>query len=490
MTTPGGSLRTAASRAAGWGLAEIVSRQGIQLVAMLALARLLAPEAFALFALILVFTTVGSLLAESGLTSALVQRGGGSPAERVAAATHGACVGFALCGLTWWLAPALSGWIGSPELAPMLRLAALAIPATGLALVPDAVLIHRLDFRARAVAELVATAVAAAMALTVAVRGGGAWSLATLLVVAPTLRCLLVWCLAGWWPNCRPSGQAWRGVIGFGANIMLASLLDVLVLRLQSLLLARSGDMRGLGHYSLAQNIHLAPATLSAQLLYRLGLPLFSRMSGERARLVEALDRMNRVSTFVIAPPLLALALAATSAMSHVFGLQWKEAGPILSVLAVATVFWPVSVLNLTLLNALGRSDLFLRVEVVKKVVMVGCLLIGVRWGGIGLAWAVLVSAAVSSLLNMGVVGRLVGHGVRGQLLALSPTIAACGIALACGLAARLAGLGEHWAVLVFVAVQALMVLAVDRGGLRDLLLVGSDLMPGRADRATVPGDR
>lgn len=462
-------------RAVGWAGFEIAARQGFQLLVMLVLARLLVPEDFALFALMISFTSIGHILAESGMTSALVQKQVEDDSSRLSAGLHTLVAGLGCYLLLWAYADVIETWLFAPGLADFLRVVGIAIPLMALAAVPDAVLIVRLDFRSRFLAELSAALVATSATVGLAVYGAGAWSFAAYIVLAPLVRTTLVWRSAGWWPRGRPSWTALRRLLAFGANIMAASVIDAVMLRLQSVLLARFGDLRELGHYNLAQSLHLAPATFSSQLLYRLGLPLLARLRHEPDRLRAALDRLSKVSTLLLGVPMLAMALVAEPLLSLVFGSQWEPAAPILTVLAVATVLWPVSMLNMTLLNAVGRSDLFLRVEIGRKAIMLALVLAALPWGAVGLAWAVLVSVAVGSAVAMTAVGLVGGPGAFAQCRSLAPLA----LLMLASLAAGFLLLQWGWVIALvgYMLALGVLVLVFERRQIREIQLTVIETM-------------
>lgn len=431
VTTP--PLADRAARASWWGALEIASRHAVQLGVTLVLARLLAPADFGLVAMLLVFTSLGALLVDSGLGAALVQRGASSDDEETSVFMFSVAMGVGVAGLLWLAAPAVAAFYRQPRLVELMAVAVLVVPVAALAVVPDALLSRSLDFRTRARAEAVSSATAGAVAITLAWRGHGVWSLAWMPPVTAAMRALLLWAATGWRPRGRFDRVAFGRLFGFGGYMLAANLLDVVSLRLQSLLLGRLFDARVLGYFTLAQNTEQAPASFIGTLLNRVGLPVLSSVAGDRDRLREALRRALRLSMFVFLPVMVGIALAAPPLVSLLYGPGWNAVAPILAVLALGSSLWPLHVLNLAAINALGRADLFLRLTVVKKAIAIPLVLIAAPHGPVAIAWALLAAGIVGVVANTWFAHRMVGYGLLAQMRDQGATVAGTAFAAATG---------------------------------------------------------
>ncbi len=427
------TLTHRATHAAWWSAIEIGARYGVQFVVTMVLARLLTPADFGLMAMVLVFTTFAALLVEGGLGSALVQKQATSADDEASVFLANLGMGALLALLLWWLAPAIAGFYAQPSLLPLLRLLSWLLPLGALATVPNALLSQRLDFRKRAGAELAASIGAGVLALWLAWRGAGVWSLAWQAIAAALLRAVALWGLSGWRPRGRFDGASFSRLFRFGGPLLLANVLSVAALRLQSLLIGRRFDARALGYYAMAQDTQQAPAQFMSGLLNRVGLPMFATVAQQPAKLAGALRLALRLSMFVYAPCMAGIAVAAQPIVRLLYGPQWEAVAPLLSVLALAGMFWPLHVLNLAALGALGRADLVLRLEVVKGLVGIPLVLLAAPRGPMAVAWAVFASSLASAWINTRHSHRLLHCGLRAQARDLLPglllTLAAAGAA-------------------------------------------------------------
>ena len=427
------SLTHRAAHATWWSALEITSRYGVQFAVMVVLARLLTPADFGLIAMLLVFTTVAALLVDSGFGTALVQKQATSADDETTVFLFSTGASVAVAAGLWFAAPAIASFYSQPLLTPLTRLLLFVLPLSALAAVPDALLTQRLDFKARAKAEIIASLCSGVLAVLLAWRGFGVWSLAWQAVSAIGVRALLLWVYSRWRPRGHFSRYAFRSLASFGSYMLMANLLNTISLRLQSLLIGKLFDSRALGYYTLAQNTQLAPAQFMSGVLNRVGLPVFSTVAGRPEKLVSALRLSLRVAIFAFVPCMIGIAVVAKPLIAILYGARWTPAAPLLTILAVSATFWPLHVLNLAAIGAQGRSDLIFRLELLKRVVSIGLIVACSPGGPIAIAWAVLVSGLFAVAINTWYSKKLLGYGVLAQLRDQASTLAITGLAALSG---------------------------------------------------------
>jgi O-antigen/teichoic acid export membrane protein len=409
-------LARRASYAAWWSAVEIACRYGVQFIVMIFLARLLSPQDFGLIAILLIFTSIGALLVDSGFGTALIQRQATTVDDETTVFVFS--LGVSLVGAIALLsvAPLIATFFASPRLTELVRITALVLPLGAIAGVPDALLTMRLNFRARAGAEVVASLCSAAAALALAWSGFGVWSLVAQVIVAIAVRASMLWVLSGWRPRGHFRMASLRSLFGFGGYMLLSSLLNAVVMRLQPLLIGKLFNASELGYYTLAQNTQQAPAQLMGNLLTRLGLPVFSTIATDQEKLRDALRASLRIAMFVFVPCMVGIAVVAKPLITLVYGLRWAPVAPILTILALSAALWPIHVLNLAAIGAQGRSNLLLRVEIAKQIVGMALILASSPWGPLAIAWAVLASSVVAVGLNAHYTKQLLDYGAGAQL--------------------------------------------------------------------------
>lgn len=443
------SLTHRAVHATWWSALEIAARYGVQFGVMIVLARLLAPSDFGLIAMLLVFTTVAALLVDSGFGTALVQKQDTSDDDETTVFLSGIGISALVGGILWFAAPAIAAFYSQPILTPLTHLSLFVLPLSALAAVPDALLTQRLDFRARANAEIFASLCSGAVAIVLAWRGFGVWSLAWQSVIAIGVRAILLWMYSHWRPRGRFRAASFRKLFAFGSYMLMTNLLNTISIHLQSLLIGRLFDSRTLGYYTLAQNTQQAPAQFMSGVLNRVGLPVFSTVANQPAKLVGALRLSLRVAIFMFVPCMMGIAVVAKPLIAMVYGARWTPAAPMLSILAVSATFWPLHVLNLAAIAAQGRSDLIFRLELVKRVVSIGLIIACSPAGPVAIAWAVLVSSLFGVVVNTWYSYKFLDYGMLAQLRDQAGTL----------LLSALAALGG-WLVLHGMAAGTLAIMA------------------------------
>lgn len=427
------SLIRRAAHATWWSALEIAARYGVQFGVMIVLARLLTPSDFGLIAMLLVFTSVAALLVDSGFGTALVQRQRTSADDETTVFISGLAISATLGTGLWFSAPAIASFYSQPLLTPLTRLLLFVLPLSGLAAVPDALLTQRLDFRSRANAEIYASLFSGAVAIVLAWRGFGVWSLAWQSIVSIGMRAALLWLYSRWRPRGSFRLSSFRSLFRFGSFMLMSNLLNTLSLRLQSLLIGRLFDSRALGYYTLAQNTQQAPAQFMSGVLNRVGLPVFSTVANQREKLVSALRLSLRVAIFVFVPCMIGIAVVAKPLIAMLYGPSWTPAAPLLTVLALSATFWPLHVLNLAAIGACGRSDLIFRLELIKRVFSISLILACSPGGPMAIAWAVLASSIFMVLVNTWYSRKLLGYGVLDQLRDQTSTLLLSAVAALAG---------------------------------------------------------
>jgi teichuronic acid exporter len=414
MSVP--NLTEQATSATVWSALEIASRYGVTFVVTIILARLLSPTDFGLIAMLLVFTSIGASLANGGFGTALIQRQHSSPDDETTVFVFTMIASLFVATVLWFSASLIASFYTQPLLLPLTRFMAITLPINALAAVPDALLTKKLNFKARARAEIVASLLSGAIAVGLAWRGYGVWSLAWQVLAASSLRTFLLWLNSAWKPRGRFRKDSFRGLFGFGAYMLLSDLLDTIYLRIQSILIGKLYDSRALGYYTLAQNTQQAPASLMGGILSRVGLPVFSSVSDRHGKLLGALRLSQRIAMFLFVPCMFGIALIAKPLIVMVFGIKWLPAAPILSILAVSSSFWPMHVLNFAAISAQGRSNLVFRLATIQKLTGIGLVVISAAGGPIMIAWATLAATLFSVCITTYYVNKLLRYGILSQV--------------------------------------------------------------------------
>lgn len=433
-------LKLKALTATLWSSADILIRQGIQFVATLVLARILVPADFGAIAMIVLFIAVAGLLADAGLGLALIQSPEVSHDDESTVFWCSLGIGAGLAAALYALAPSVARFYELPILAALMRFMAVTPLLAASAAVHFALLTRKLDFRTQALSGGIGALAAGVMAIVVASRGGGAWALATLSVMSLGCTSIMLWVFHNWRPAFTFRRSSLQKLGSFGGFALAANLSETLYARLYALVGGRLFGPRELGYYANAEILRQLPATFLGGIVARVVLPIFARAQDDPALMRRGVQLSVRGMMLVVAPGMFALAALAEPIVLALYGSKWLPAVPFVRVLALAGVLFPLHLVNIQALLAMGEARLVLRLEFVKKTIGVALLLVGAHFGLMGMAWSQVIFSLLVLVINARYTRRWFGYGVLAQLRDAGPALGV-GLAVAVGayvLAARL----------------------------------------------------
>jgi len=433
-----------------WSGADVLLRQGLQFCATLVLARLLGPDAFGIIASLALFTGLASLFVDSGLSAALIQRQDVDTVDESTVFWFNLGVGSLFSVALFAIGPTIAAFYRQPVIAPLMSVFALNVLLGAFGTIHATLLTKRLNFRTLTLVGLVATLVSCAIAIWMAWSGFGVWALAAQIIVATAVSTIMLWTCSSWRPAWTFSALSARRLFGFGGYYFASILMEMTFSRLYTLLIGKLYGVRELGYFSNADTVKQMPSGFLAGVLSRVALPMFATAANDKALLTRGMQVAIRGMMLLNLPMMLGLMVLADSFVEAVLGAQWLPSVPILRVLCLGALLWPMHVINLNVLMALGHSRLFFRLEVVKKIIG-GLMLIGAApFGVLTIAWSISVFSLLAFGINAYYSGRLLGYGAVRQLRDFAPILC-----IAAVMAAIVFAVGSVW------HVPALLKLAV-----------------------------
>jgi O-antigen/teichoic acid export membrane protein len=400
---------------------DVAGRQGIQFLVMLVLARLLSPAEFGILGMLSLFIALAGSIVDSGFGSALIQRKEITEAEKSSVFLFNAAMGALMMLTIFSVAPWIAGFYREPILLPLTRLMAVNLFIGSFGVVQMAVLTRNLDFRAQCKAGIVAMILSGTSAIWMAWKGYGVWSLAAQSVIYTTVSTGLIWALCPWKPRLRFHFESLRSLFGFGSRMLASGLLNTFFDRIQLAVIGKAFSAAALGFYTRAFSTRQFPVSLLSAVINRVTFPVFSQLSHNRDSLRPAVRRALVSFMVLTLPMMFGLAVVARPLVLVLFGEKWLPCVPYLRVLSIAGALWPLQVVNLDVVMAVGRSDLFLRLEIIKKVLVLIGLLATFRISVMAMVWAMLVVSVACVFLNSHYMKTLIGYGSVAQFVDLAP---------------------------------------------------------------------
>jgi O-antigen/teichoic acid export membrane protein len=408
-------LSARATSAVLWSGADVTVRQLVQFAVALLLARLLSPAEFGVIAMISVFIGVGAVVIDSGFGAALVQRPETTPAEESSVFYFSIGAG-CMAGLTLGLiGPGIARFFRQPVIAPLAWLMGFNLFVSSFGTVHSALLTKALDFRTQMKIAVAASAVSGAVAVLLASLGGNVWSLAWQAVVSTAVTVALLWRFSPWRPHLAFERHALGNLFRFGGFLLLSGVLDQIHVRLSGIVIGRWYGAADLGLYGRAEGTCQVPTNVVATVANRVAFPVFAQVAMDAERLRRGVRRSLEAMILLNTPIMLGLVVVGGPVVLTLFGEKWGPSIPLLRVLALAGLLWPLHVINLNALVAQGRSQEFFRLEVAKKGLGLVLLLSAAPFGVLMMAWSQVVLGVVAFVLNAHYSGRYLRYGAWAQ---------------------------------------------------------------------------
>jgi teichuronic acid exporter len=445
------SLQNRAIRGLAWSTVERISQQFLHFLFVIVLARLLSPSEFGLIAMVSFFVAISQTLVDSGFGAALIQKRDADHLDECSVFYFNLAVGALGASALFFLAPWVARFYSQPILESITRWMSLLLVISSFGTIQHRILMKRLDFRSLFRVSAIATPISGFLGVGLAYAGFGVWSLVVQQLVFNSLYVGLLWLFVGWRPRWRFSLASLQSMFGFGSRLLATGMLDSVFQNIYDLVIGKLFSAAELGFYSrammtqqlLAQNLN---ATVS-----RVTFPIFASIQNDKLRLREGARKGLVFLGTINFPLMIGLSVVSRSFVSVVFSDKWLPCVPYLQLLCIVGLLYPLGTINLHLLSAQGRSDLTLRLELIKKFVAVLMLMFGIAWGILGIAIGQVCTSIFGYYINCFYTGRLIGYSFVEQVKDLLPMLS---IALVMGAGVSLIGWIEYSSELMRLAAQ------------------------------------
>jgi len=253
--------------------------------------------------------------------------------------------------------------------------------------------------------------------------GFGVWAIVGMNLTTQLVKSILLWMSSNWRPTFQYSKEKARFHFGFGYNLMLSGLLNTVFQYIYNIVIGRFYSARELGFFERSRAFNDFPATTITKVISTVTFPLLSSIQDDQALIAVVYRKLIRLTFFITAPIMIGASAIAQPLFSLVLGEQWIEAVPYFQILCLAGMFYPIHAFNLNVFKVYGRSNLFLRLEIIKKAITVICLVIGFQFGIIGLVWSSVISNYLSLFVNTYYSSDLINYSSKDQFLDMLPTL-------------------------------------------------------------------
>lgn len=406
-----------------WATIDKFGSMGIQFAVNLILARMLVPADFGIIGMLAIFIAVSNTLIDSGFGSALVQKKTPTQVDFSTIFFWNISFSTLLYVILCASAPLVAEFYSMPLLKPVLRVLALNLILTGALSIQKVKLQKSLDFNKIAIVNLSAYALSAGIAILLAFKGFGVWSLVVLQLAYGTISIILLAFITRWRPDFVFSKKSLRELFGFGGFIMAANILQSICQNLQGLIIGRKFSATQMGYFSQAYKLDQITSYSIPQVIVQVMFPVFSSMQSELERLCTAVLLCMRVISFVVFPILCILILVAEPLIVGLYGTQWLQSVPYFQVLCCGGFFVCLQNVNYYAVAAVGKSRQLFWWGIYKWTAFLVLLLVGMNFGIYGILWGMVISSVNIFFVNALLASKHTGLSIFSQFRALLPCL-------------------------------------------------------------------
>lgn len=417
------SLKSKTVKGVVWSSIERFSTQGVQFLIMIIMARLLTPKDYGLIGMLAIFLAVAQSLIDSGFSQALIRKQDRTDVDNSTVFYFNIVVSSALYLILFIAAPFVADFYNQPELTSVMRVVCLGVILNSLAVVQRALLTVRIDFKTQAKASLSAAVISGCIGIVLAYCGFGVWSLVVQQLLNLSVNTLLLWIFSKWRPIAVFSWKSFHELFAFGSKLLASGLLDTLYRNIYPIVIGKLFSASSLGHYTRAQHFSEFPSSNVTGIIQRVTYPILCGIQDETERLEAVYRKFLKLSAFIIFPLMIGMSAVARPFIDIVLGTQWGFCGQLLQIICFAMMWYPIHAINLNLLQVKGRSDLFLRLEIIKKILGITVLCITAPFGLVVMCYGQIFNSIVALVINTYYTGKLINVGFIRQMKDLLPTL-------------------------------------------------------------------
>ena len=406
-----------------WRFAERCGAQGVTFVVAVALARLLEPEVYGTVALVTVLTSIMSVFIDSGFGNALIQKKDADDLDFSTVFFFNVAAGVMMYLAVFALAPVIAAFYRNATLIPVIRVLAITLVIAGVKNVQQAYVSRTMQFRRFFYATLGGTIGAAIVGISMAYMGFGVWALVCQSLLNATVDTIILWITVKWHPKWMFSFERLKGLYSFGWKLFVSGLLETVYKNLRQLIIGKLYTTTDLAQYNRGQTL---PEMIVSNVNSSIDSVLFPTMSMVQDDIIQVkamLRRSMKISTYIMAPMMMGLAFVGEPVVRLLLTEKWLPCVPFMCISCVTYMFYPVHTANLNAIKAMGRSDLFLKLEISKKVVGLIVLVATMWFGVMAMAYSLLFTSLASQIINSWPNKKLLNYGYLEQLKDIMPSI-------------------------------------------------------------------
>lgn len=404
-----------------WTYLQQFSGQLISFGVSLILARFILPEEFGLIGMITIFVGIGTVLTNGGLTSSLIRTQDLNDDDFSTVFIFNLVTSLVIYIILFLCAPLIADFYKQPRLSAITQVYGLTFIIGAFGAVQQTILTKNLEFKKLLIVNLPALIISSIVGVVLALNHFGVWALVWSYITSNVATSVFLWLQSDWRPNWGFSKNKFKQHFSYGSKLTISGVLDIVFVNLYQIVIGRYYSAALVGYYSRANTTMMLPVSTISTALNSVMFPLFSKVQDDLERLRDAYKKVMLMVLFIVSPIITLMGILAKPMIVFLFTEAWLPVVPIFQILCFTAILYPIHSYNLIILQVKGRSDLFLKLEVVKKILTSIILIISFYFGFWGLLWGQLIFSVLTLFINTYFAGKMLNYSMLQQLKDISP---------------------------------------------------------------------
>lgn len=416
------SIKRKTIKGLSWSFADNFLSSGITFIVGIILARILSDQEYGIIGIITIFIAVFNSIVDSGFSSALIRKKDCRSIDFNTVFYFNLALSVLLFGILYFSATYISIFFKLPELTILIRVMGSIIVINAFAIIQRTVLVKNIDFKIQTKISLISSIISGVAGIGAALYGLGVWSLVAQQIIKQLLNTVLLWVFNTWRPAFEFSRESFRELFNFGWKLLISGLLATIWNEIYQVVIVKFYSPAILGQYTRAKGFTDIFSSNITMVIQRVSYPVLSSIQDERERLKQAYKKIIKSTMLITFVSILGLAAIAETMVVVLIGEKWLPSVEFLQIICFSAILYPLHAINLNMLNVQGRSDLFLKLEIIKKIIAIVPLLLGIfidiRW----MLWGSVVTGVISYFLNSYYSGRQLNYKIVEQVRDILPS--------------------------------------------------------------------
>jgi len=417
------SLKKQALSGVKWTGIQQIGTQIVAFVVSVILARLLTPKEFGLIAMITIVIGIGNALMNAGLASSLIRSKDLDEEDYATVFYFNLIASLFLYGIIYLSAPYIAQFYKQPVLTSLVRWMALVIIINAFSVIQQTRLTKIMDFKTQAKVSIPALLLGGIVGILMAYKGYGVWSLVFFNLAKAFFNSLFFWIYSKWQPLLSFNIIKFKKHFHFGYKLALSSLLDTIYTNIYNIVIGKFFNANQLGYYQRANSLQMYPVGIISGIMGKVTYPLFAQIQDDNQRLKSIYQKILQMNIFVLAPVLITAGVLAEPLFRFLFTEKWLPAVPYFRILILTGILYPIHAFNLNILNVKGRSDLFFKLEIIKKILITLVIIISIKYGIYGLLYGQLIVSILAFFINTHYSGKFINYTAFEQVKDILPIL-------------------------------------------------------------------